>query len=546
MKALTIFNLSFVFILALLGVYSCKKESITTASITQSAPNAPTVLTAPGSEGCMEFAAETANPYTVSNMQAALQTLAANNEIECDTSKFNIRATHKYVKFMPLNEVQYDSLNDDTTMILFDYPLHLRMTKGGTYYKDPAVQEGQSNYQWACVPIDKILPAEIPHIILAELYIPEEDPNLIQYYDTPFDDCITLLIDEALKRTGNYDTSDSYAAMTSGGDVLSLVPSKFTPKGNVTVFDDRLNANIGILGAKVRANRWFETRESMADYYGNFNVLHKFRHPVNYSIKWERGDFHIRSGTFGQAYFNGPKKKGDWYLNIVKNGASWVYAHVHRAALRYHYLDIGGLKRPGQKNLRYWVYNHSSPGTHSGVNWSELVKIWRFDNNYNPYTADQIFTTTIHETAHSSHLDLLKTGTISILAVSKQIVESYAIGVEWKLTKLEYRGRGISDYAGPSYFAGNVSYPINYAYQYWNQSVDPDYTSLFIDLIDNYNQASSSFANPINDPVSDYLLSDIENYLQNVIGLNTLKNELKSHKPTGVTDQQIDDLISQF
>lgn len=75
MKALTTFNLSFVFILALLGVYSCKKESITTASITQSASNAPTVLTAPGSEGCMEFAAETANPYTVQNMQAALQPL---------------------------------------------------------------------------------------------------------------------------------------------------------------------------------------------------------------------------------------------------------------------------------------------------------------------------------------------------------------------------------------------------------------------------------------------------------------------------------------
>jgi hypothetical protein len=449
---------------------------------------------------------------------------------------------------MPLNEVQYDSLNDDTTMILFDYPLHLRMTKGGTYYKDPAVQEGQSNYQWTCVPIDKILPSEIPHIILAELYIPEEDPTLIQYYDTPFDDCITLLIDEALKRTGNYDTSDSYGAMTSGGDVLSLIPSKFTPKGNVTVFDDRLNANIGILGAKVRANRWFETRESMADYYGNFNVLHKFRHPVNYSIKWERGDFHIRSGTFGQAYFNGPKKKGDWYLNIVKNGASWVYAHVHRAALRYHYLNIGGIKRPGQKNLRYWVYNHSAPSNISGVNWSELVKIWRFDNNYNPYMADEIFTTTIHETAHSSHIEIMNAGLLQFSQVSNQIIESYAVGVEWQVTQLEYRGRGISDYSGPFYDPGvNISYPIRFGYQLWNSAnYSATYTSLFIDIIDDHNQFGRFNNSAINDPVNGYSMANIEVYMKHIYGISSLATELKAHKPNGVTDQQIDDLLSQF
>lgn len=543
------------YVLALVQM-GCRKDSPDSdISINKAKPHPDNslIVTAPGSEGCMEFAAETPNPYTVSNMVAALNTLAISGELGCDTSIFNIRVTHKYIKFKPQTEAQFDSLNDDTTLILFDYPLHRKITKGGTYYRDPTVPEGQPNFQWTCVPIDRLLSSEIPYDILAELYIPEEDPELVQFYETAFDDCITLLIDEALKRTGNFDTTENYDAMTSGGEVLGLLPSKYTPKGYITVFDDRLNKNIGLLQAKVRAQRWFEMRQNMTDYFGHFNVLHKFRYPVNYSIKWERADYHIRSGTIGQAYFNGPHKRGDWYLNIVKNGVSWVYANVHRAAFRYHYLNIGGLKRPGQKNLRYWVYNHSSPGAHSGVNWSEYIKIWRFDQNYSPYTADEIYTTTIHETAHSSHIDLLPGGVVSLANVGKIIFESYAIGVEWQITQLEYRSRGISDYSGPTYYSGNNSllYPINYGYQYWNSSRDPEYTSLFIDIVDNYNQNGVYFpiynvTSNIDDQVSGYLMSDLESYLVNVIGVNTFKNELKAHKPNGVTDQQIDNLLNNF
>ena len=78
------------------------------------------------------------------------------------------------------------------------------------------------------------LPSDVPYDILADLYLPEEDPNLIQFYNTEFDHCITLLIDEALKRTGNYDTSNYYGGMTSGGDLVSLkLPTKWTPAGNI-------------------------------------------------------------------------------------------------------------------------------------------------------------------------------------------------------------------------------------------------------------------------------------------------------------------------
>lgn len=129
--------------------------------------------------------------------------------------------------------------------------------------------------------------------------------------------------------------------------------------------------------------------------------------------------------------------------------------------------------------------------------------------------------------------------------VSTKIAESYAIGVEWVITQIEYRGLGIVNYSGHDYYVA-AGFPIKYGYQYWNSSISEDYTSLFIDLIDDYNQNSSLFSTKINDPVSGYSLGDIESYLKNVYGLTSLTTQLKANKPSSVSDAQIDELISNF
>ncbi len=44
-----------------------------------------------------------------------------------------------------------------------------------------------------------------------------------------------------------------------------------------------------------------------------------------------------------------------------------------------------------------------------------------------------------------------------------------------------------------------------------------------------------------------YNLAYIEDtFLKHVYGLSSLQNELKAHKPTGVTDAQIDNLINSY
>lgn len=51
----------------------------------------------------------------------------------------------------------------------------------------------------------------------------------------------------------------------------------------------------------------------------------------------------------------------------------------------------------------------------------------------------------------------------------------------------------------------------------------------------------------INNQVTGYTLATIEAFiLHNVYGLGSLSTQLKAHRPPGVTEAQIDQLLSQY
>jgi hypothetical protein len=128
-----------------------------------------------------------------------------------------------------------------------------------------------------------------------------------------------------------------------------------------------------------------------------------------------------------------------------------------------------------------------------------------------------------------------------------QIRESWAIGVEWLLSHIEYAERGINNYGEWSYHPINAPiYPNDQAYQYWTLKVDEKYTSLFINIIDNINDNTLFFEAP-DDQLTGYTLSFIEeNLLPLSFSLDFLKIQLKNTKPAGVTDAQIDLLFSSY
>jgi hypothetical protein len=147
----------------------------------------------------------------------------------------------------------------------------------------------------------------------------------------------------------------------------------------------------------------------------------------------------------------------------------------------------------------------------------------------------------------------MNAGLIQYWQVDSQLQESWAVAIEWRLTHLEYAGRGISNYGEETYSPNPApQYPNRYAYQYWTLNRNSTYTSLYINLVDNTNENGIFFPNvgvfgTVDDDVQGYSLAFIEqNILKHSYGLWSLGNELKSNKPTGVTDQQIDNLLSFY
>lgn len=72
------------------------------------------------------------DPYKLKNMQAAY------DNINDGTAPITtIKANYRYVRILPTNKEQLQAIESDTTLVLFDYPLHYEILVYGTYYHDP-------------------------------------------------------------------------------------------------------------------------------------------------------------------------------------------------------------------------------------------------------------------------------------------------------------------------------------------------------------------------------------------------------------------------
>jgi hypothetical protein len=263
-------------------------------------------------------------------------------------------------------------------------------------------------------------------------------------------------------------------------------PKRWRPAGRITVEDDVLGT-IPLVGANVHA-RWSTHVESgITDSNGRFSTG-LFIYNVNYAIKWDRYEYSIRSGTFGQAWCDGPKQKGDWNLNIPRGNTQSYYATIHHAAHHFYYGNIGLLTyRPPQN--AFWksqmkiaaMYEtndklngrYSAPLRFLGV--LNQIKIWR-----NERTSDGIYGTTIHELAHAAHWNI-SSKTFNNAELILQ--ESWARGVQWYLTRMLYP---------------------NYSTWYRHK----DYTGIVEDMVDGVQGLHWHYN--VNDNVSGYTMSQME------------------------------------
>ncbi|MGE5316454.1 MAG: hypothetical protein ACM3ME_00555 [Chloroflexota bacterium] len=494
------------------------------------------------SQGDIELGNKLENPYTIENMNKAYDTLLSNGIIS--KVPFQIRPTHYYIKFSPKNINEYNSLKDNNKLLLFDYPLDYEIITQGNRYHDKTLPDSVPTYQYSVIKDTTLLPSSVKWSLLSALYIPEEDTSLLQA-DMSNLDYATKLLDQVYIQTHNYQ--DTIKNIDNGKS------SSYHPHGQILIFDTRLNKTIGLEGLQVYARRWFTVTGARPDFDGNYYMKGTFNRPCNYSLYFDTEDFEIREHFFGLTHWiNGPKISGAWN-HTIENGYDRFTGHVFRGAYRYHYKYIDGLGRPSRPSGERTIYiAKDCQKNWSGVNWIvfPVIKIPRYGSNAQEYDSDEIFSTTIHETAHTSHVIVMNAGVIQYSQVSSLIQESWPVAVEWWLTKLEYKNtRGIINYGDYDYSV-DVQYPNKYAYQYWNKSFSTDYTTLFINLIDNHNELNNQYGNKlgsVEDLVYNYTLSGIEQkILKHSYGNSSLSTQLKNNKPSNVTDAQIDILMRYY
>ncbi len=363
------------------------------------------------------------NPYSVANMKKALANLRKsklNAKIVADD--FEITTTHLYVKFTPKNEEELDLIKSDTTLVLYDYPLDYEVAVSGDYYRDPNISEDQPTPLYCSVKVDAQLVQgtgkvksnakvmeNVEKTTLEELFIPDEEFDTEENGTTNKTanpamrkingkmvsvELIDALVEEALRITNNLDKPSTQ------NKTAKTASSKWRPAGRIRVWDDFIKDFIGVEGAQVRARRWFTTHRGWVGADGYYSCDGRFKRPANYSIDWDRnGVFHLQDGWLNGATYNGPKKEGNWDLDL-KGDKQAYYATIFSGANFFYFKPILGLNRP-PRGLRIKARLENDVSSYVKVREIFLgaaisLKAYGRDSQY-------VFGTIIHELAHAQH-----------------------------------------------------------------------------------------------------------------------------------------------
>lgn len=497
------------------------------------------------SEEMLVLGEEINDPYAYSNMQLAYNNLIASGEIAPE----EIYPNKIYVRFLPENEDQWQELKQDESLILYDYPLNYEIIEYGTYYHDPTLPDSAITWQYSVVPSDYQFPENIYYETIYDVYIPPMDQIEEETEENIYDEYSTFygkLLYESYRLTGSIDEELEQKMQQQKAKKKD---KKWHPSGTIQVYDHLLNRLIPLQEAEVHARYGTHIETDLTNSNGYFYMTDGFLYKVNYAIKWERGRYDIRNGTISQAWYNGPKQKDSWSLNIWAGGKSIMYATIHRAAYKQFYGSNLGIQRPtlavGKTKICYIDDEGDAYGVYWG-SWSVLgiapdIKIWGKEDGAYRQTYE-IFATTTHELGHQAHSRFI--GIAQYWQTSKLVYESWARVVEWTLTNDEYHTLG-------SIYSNNAALYYNQenGRQRWTKigNSNWEYSPIFIDLIDNFNQSIFYGSSHPNDNITGYSLQYIQNnILDDSYGLSSLYNSVKNHKISGVSDTDVDNLFSLY
>jgi len=252
---------------------------------------------------------------------------------------------------------------------------------------------------------------------------------------------------------------------------------------------------------------------------------------------WERYQYSIREGSIGQATYDGPEKEGRWDLDI-RYGSSEFHATIFRGAYKYYYGSIEGLRRPPQNGVlqpQMKIGAHYESNTEYNGSFNPAIKlfsIFEWIEIWNPTnTSSDIFGTVIHELAHASHWEIDHG---DFWDTDVLVCESWARGVQWKITRLVYPTYSLTSRYYRKRYTGIVQDMLDGNKTTWSNYYWDDASETYIYSYKTYSDA-----------VSGYTIKQIEDALANQETWDAWKSNIKNLY-TNATEDNLDDAFTYW
>ena len=339
--------------------------------------------------------AQLANPYTVANMQQAVNTLYGGN--------YPISATHLYVRFKPASVEQFITLEESEDLELQDYPMDYEVIQDGDYYQDPNLGTEDFGWLYTVVPAGYNFPAGIQNELIDSLYLPEDNELLedmaesmaggAQYRSrASASNTVTIQRMDTTMETFSFGPQPCGCAPDAiqcpvtpgcedGGGGGSGGNDPRIPRGTIEVQDVRVCSNqinnVPVRQARIVCKRWFKIERTYTNDQGQFVSSKKFKNKVKVNLKTKNQYANVRKirgirlwqilfpvkkrigvfdqGTFTSIYhlFSKPNPTSAYDKELPY----WVAVTTHNSVLEYHqYATELGVGQP-PSNLKIIVTN---------------------------------------------------------------------------------------------------------------------------------------------------------------------------------------------
>jgi hypothetical protein len=496
--------------------------------------------------------AEIPNPQEISVMEKAYENLSSQFSQRMSFN-FDLSPSHYYIKIYPKSIEETLDLQTLPDIVMWDLPLQYEVQD--SIYAQQLLQN-ELHPLFTIIPVDYELPATITTELLAEMYIPDEDMEneYTQSQRTAFSISdiyqnknlfLELLQLEADKIVGLHDFEESNNSARNNNQIV--LAKKWHALADVDVYDDVKKRYEGLQNAEAILQRTvWRYKKKNTDYSGKVDFGSPYRDQAKYIIRFKTANFTIREGWLNTAELRSAKKRNHTYITDLReslNEENWFHASLHNAANKYYkkYINFFSLTAPSKKLIKGIMGDGKSTHFDFRGFYGSEIHVYRNTNSGFVKNSRNLFSTVIHELTHASHFKFeYGVWALDDLRPCKQqkdyekhiMIESWAVAVEAYCRKIEYNIGGERDNA--IFFYQNKT----------KQQMTDFYTSLFIDLVDNYNQSLASDQRP-KDRVFGYTLYMLERALDESRSLDDLKGRIRD-KYDNATEDNLDELFDNF